>query len=88
MTAEMAMLSARTWVQVSPTTSGVFLHSTIKPQCQHLCHVPQYTSLKAFRNACEAPKKKHMKEEIIITTSNTYKYRFGIQLPLQNTSYC
>ena len=63
--AAMAMLPARTWVRVPPTTSGVFLrpgdfspvtrvlHSTIESQRQHLCHVPQLSSLRLSGVACK-----------------------------------
>ena len=64
--ATMAMLSARTWVWVPPTTGGVFspvtrfLHSTIESQRYLLCYVPQLSSPRLSGVTCKKTKQRNV----------------------------
>ena len=88
-------LSARTWVRVPPTTSGFFspvtrfLRSTIEPQREHLCHVPQLTSsMLSGVHVKQASNKKNtilhmiLKQSIIIHRSHSILGRVSIHVAL------
>ena len=66
--AAMAMLSARTWVQIPPTASGVFACNKVNNGTPTLTSVLCGTissSIPTIRGACKTSKKKSVDQKVI-----------------------